>query len=149
MNTAMQPLDETVGYALAQVCKAHRHRVDLALSTLGLHVGQEMILHQLWQAEGVTQSQLAEGMCVEPPTVTKMLQRLERDALIERRPDADDARISRVFLTPQARALRCEVERCWDTIEQRAVAGMTAEERMLLRRLLIQMRANLSEGEPS
>jgi DNA-binding MarR family transcriptional regulator len=139
----MQHIEETIGYALAQVCKAHRNSVGAELRALELHVGQEMILMQLWEEEGVTQSHLAGQMCVEPPTVTKMLQRMEQQGLIERRPDAVDARISRVYLTKDGRTLQGAVEGCWGRVEARATQGMTAEERMLLRRLLLQVHHNL------
>lgn len=141
----MPPIEETVGFAIAQVCKAHRNRTDAALKSLKLHVGQEMILLHLWREEGVTQSQLAECLDVEPPTVTKMLQRMETEQLLERRPDTDDARVSRVYLTSKTRDLRASVERCWNSVEARAVAGLSAEERILLRRLLLHVRQNLSE----
>jgi DNA-binding MarR family transcriptional regulator len=140
----MAEMCDTVGFAIAQCCKAHRGAVDTALRRIGLHVGQEMILVQLWREEGLTQSQLVERLGVEPPTVTKMLQRIEQDGIVERRPAPEDARVSRVFLTERGRALEHEVAHAWSCVEQRAVAGMTAEERMLLRRLLIQVRTNLA-----
>jgi DNA-binding MarR family transcriptional regulator len=140
----MAQITETVGFAIALCCKAHRGATDAALREIGLHVGQEMILLQLWCMEGMTQTQLAERLGVEPPTVTKMLQRIEQDGIIERRPDPEDARVSRVFLTERGRALESEVERTWRFVEARAVAGLTDEERLLLRRLLMHVRANLS-----
>jgi DNA-binding MarR family transcriptional regulator len=148
----MQSVQESAGYALAQACKAHRQSIDTALKELArdgcghgeLHVGQEMILLHLWGAEGQTQTQLAERLGVEPPTVTKMLQRMEAAGLLHRCGDAGDARVSRVHLTEQGRALEPLVERSWAAVEERATAGMTAEERLLLRRLLLQVRANLA-----
>lgn len=139
-------IQETVGYALAQLCKTHRYAIDGALRTIADHdlrVGQEMLLLHLWEADGCTQSQLVERLRVEPPTVTKMLQRMEAEGIVERRSDSEDARVSRVFLTPRGRALEQAVTDEWLAIDARATAGMTAEERMLLRRLLVQMRQNL------
>jgi DNA-binding MarR family transcriptional regulator len=145
-DTPIIPIEESVGFTLAQLCKAHRNYMDAALSALGVHVGQEMILMQLWQAEGVTQTQLVGNLCVEPPTVTKMVQRMERDGLIERRADPEDARVSRVYLTDRGRALRSAVEAAWKTAEVQMIAGFSAEERILARRLLIQMRRNLMDS---
>jgi len=139
----MSEIKDSVGYALAQLCKAHRYSVDAALRAHNLRVGQEMILLELWGNEGLTQSQLVERLCVEPPTVTKMLQRMEAEALIERRPDPNDARVSRVFLSHQGRAVEEGVATAWAAVERQLVAGLTAEERILLRRLLVQVRQNL------
>jgi MarR family transcriptional regulator, organic hydroperoxide resistance regulator len=148
----MTSIQDTVGYALAQLCKAHRQSVDSSLKQVSrqscgpeLHVGQEMILLQLWAEEGLTQSRLAELLCVEPPTITKMLQRMEQAGLLVRSSDPDDARVSRVSLTERGRSLEGLIAQGWAQVEERLTAGMTAEERMLLRRLLVQARANLAE----
>jgi MarR family transcriptional regulator, organic hydroperoxide resistance regulator len=149
----MSSIKESVGYALAQACKTHRQSIDSALKEMArhgcgeLHVGQEMILLHLWGEEGLTQTQLAERLGVEPPTVTKMLQRMETAGLLRRCSDTGDARVSRVHLTERGRALEPLVERRWAAVEERVIAGMTAEERMLLRRLLQQVRANLAGRE--
>lgn len=143
-------IQETVGYALAQLCKTHRYAVDGALRTIehyDLRVGQEMLLLHLWDADGITQSQLVERLMVEPPTVTKMLQRMEAEGIVERRTDTEDARVSRVFLTPRGRALEQAVAEQWQGVDAQATAGMSVEERMLLRRLLVQMRQNLCRHE--
>lgn len=140
----MSEMCDTLGFAIAQLCKAHRNRIDLVLNKHGLHVGQEMILVRLWQSEGLTQSQLAEQMCVEPPTVTKMLQRLEREDLVERRADREDARVSRVFLTKRGRELQEPVFSSWAEVEAQTVAGLTVEERLLARRLILKILENLS-----
>lgn len=138
-------MQESLGFVLAQVCKAHRAAVDVALRAQDLHVGQEMILARLWEQDGQTQSQLAETMCVEPPTVTRMIQRMEQEQspMLLRRPDAEDARVQRVFLTERGRQIRSDVEACWGVVESQLIQGLTQEERILLRRLLLQLRDNL------
>src|SRR5262245_5936389 len=96
-------MQESVSYLLVQICKAHRNYAESVLNELGLHTGQEIFLMQLWANEGLSQSQLADSICVQPATITKMLQRMESNGLIERRPDQEDSRVSRVYLTDQSR----------------------------------------------
>jgi DNA-binding MarR family transcriptional regulator len=132
--------------ALAQLCRANRQYIDEELRKIGLHVGQEMILFQLWcEEDGLSQSQFAEKLCVEPPTVTKMLQRMEAVQLVVRRPDPDDARISRVFLTEKGRALEGPVKKIWEELDTRSMAGLSLPEQMLLRRMLLQIHENLTK----
>lgn len=140
----MNDIQESVGYLLAQLCKAHRYAIDSCLGEIGLHVGQEMILAQLWDHDGQSQSQLAGEMCVEPPTVTKMLARMERAGLVERRSDPSDARVSRVFLTEDSRQIRSEVDHTWTSLEAKMLEGLTDAEEALLRRILKQMYENIS-----
>lgn len=140
----MQKIEENVGYLLVQVCKAHRQCADVALNELGVHVGQEMILMRLYCQEGVPQSQLVEALGVEPPTVTKMLQRMEAAGLVERRPSPEDARVSLVYLTAQGRQTELPVLKSWEQLESRFVAGLTDMEKALLRRLLMHVLNNLN-----
>jgi len=140
----VRQIRDYIGFQVLQIHKAHRSRAEAALNKLGLHTGQEMLLLQLWIEEGIPQSQLAASMEVEPPTATKMLQRMERAGLIERRPDPEDARISRVYLTERGRALEQPVLDVWKQLEAQTVAGLSLTEQALLHRLLMQILTNLS-----
>jgi DNA-binding MarR family transcriptional regulator len=135
---------DSISYLLVQTCKAHRAVAEKLWSEIGLYVGQDMILRQLWDTEDVTQSELAERLCIQPATVTKMLQRMERSGLIQRRNDPEDQRVSRVGLTEQGRTLCQPYHELWDRLEQYSIQGLSLEERVLLRRLLMQVRDNLS-----
>jgi MarR family transcriptional regulator, organic hydroperoxide resistance regulator len=105
-----------------------------------------MVLLHLWQRDGLTPSELAGALGVEPPTVTNMLIRMERAGLLERCRDSRDARCTRVYLTEQGRELREPVERHWEAVEERALAGVTAEEQVSLRDLLARLHDNLTRG---
>lgn len=140
----MRQIQDYIGFQVLQVHKAHRQRAEAALNKLGIHTGQEMILLQLWIEEGIPQSQLAASMEVEPPTATKMLQRMERAGLIERRTDPEDARVSRVYLTARGRALEQPVLNVWKQLEAQTVADLSLTEQALLHRLLMQVLTNLS-----
>ena len=136
-------LKSTVGYMLAHACKLHRQRAEVLLTEIGLHVGQEMLLSGLWEREGLTQTELAEQMMIQPATVTNMLQRLERDGVVERRPDIEDQRISRVYTTEKGRDMEKALEEQWSQLEQESFGGLSVEEKVLLRRLLLQVYQNL------
>jgi MarR family transcriptional regulator, organic hydroperoxide resistance regulator len=133
------PIPDSIGHLLVQVCRAHRNAAQELLSALELYPGQEFLLLQLWTEEGVTQSDLVEHLCVQPATVTKTIDRLERAGLVKRRVDLADQRVSRIHLTDAGRALREPVEQTWQQLETRTLANFNAEERLLLRRLLLQI----------
>jgi DNA-binding MarR family transcriptional regulator len=73
-----------------------------------------------------------------------MLDRMEKAGLVTRRPDPDDSRASRVYLTEQGRKNQQAVSEVWKTMEQRLTEGLSLEERLLLRRLLLQVHENLT-----
>jgi len=68
---------------------------------------------------------------------------MEKTGLVERRQDTEDQRVSRVYLTDAGRNIRDAVERVWHELEEQTFAGFSLEERVLLRRLLLQVRENL------
>ena len=80
---------------------------------------------------------------IQPATVTNMLQRFERDGFVERRPDLDDQRISRVHTTEKGRATEKEVQKQWSQLEQESFSGLSDEESVVLRRLLLKVCQNL------
>lgn len=136
---------QTLSVLIAQVGRAHRQLAGELLAEVGLYPGQEFLLFQLWQQDGLTQRELANRLGIEPPTVTKMLQRMEQTGLIRREPDPADARLSRVSLTDHGRAQRAEIERIWTTLESRTVANLTQAEQNTLRVLLKKVRSSLRD----
>ena len=141
-----KPENESINFLLSMICRAQRGKMSEALTEIGLYAGQEMFLWQLWRQDGLTQSQMVERMCVQPPTVSKMLDRMEKAGLVERQSDSEDSRISRVCLTEQGHRSQLAVRDIWINIEQRITEGLTVEERLLLRRLLLQVHENLTRN---
>jgi len=142
----VHPIRQNTSFALAKICRAHRVHVGELLAEHGLHVGQEMVLIELWQEDGLRGGDLAERLGVEHPTITKMLRRLEACGLVEREADPEDARSLRVYLTGRGRALEQPILRCWERAEQKVLAGMDARDRQTLRRLLDRVKINLDPG---
>ena len=145
-SVGVHPIRENTSFVLAKVCKAQRAYVGGLLAGHGLHVGQEVVLVELWQDDGLRCGELAGRLGVEPPTVTKMLRRLEGCGLVERRQVPTDARSFRVHLTKRGRAIVGQVARCWAQTEETALAGLSAGERQTFRELLIRVRSNLDPG---
>lgn len=139
----VHPVKKTTAFALAKVCRAHRGNVGGMLAKVGLHVGQDMVLLELWQGDGLRGGELACRLGVEPPTITKMLRRLEGSGLVGRRPDPDDARSFLVYLTEEGRALEGPVARLWEGAEAKTLVGLDVDERRELGRLLTKVRAGL------
>jgi DNA-binding MarR family transcriptional regulator len=140
-------VEETTGYLLAKVCRAHRGSIGALLSGVGLHVGQEMVLLELWKEDGLKGGELADRLGVEPPTITRTIRRMESCGFVERRPDPMDARSLRVHLTDKGRALEGPVARVWEEVEEKTLQGMSSEETLVLQRLLARVRKNLGSAD--
>ena len=134
---------EPIDFILANVCHLHRLRAHQLLEALGLYQGQPHVLRELWKHEGLTQTDLAALLKIAPATVTKMLQRMEKAGFIQRKPDAQNRRISRVYLTVKGCAVQAEVEHVFEILQSETFTKLVEEERSLLHRLLLQIRENL------
>lgn len=137
---------DTLDFLLVNICHLHHTRAHQLLEAIGLYRGQPPVLRALWEQEGLTQTDLAERLKITPATMTKMLQRMEKTGFIYRKPDPEDQRISRVYLTEAGRAIQKTVEDIWRTTDAETFANFTMEERVLLRRFLLQIRDNLLES---
>lgn len=144
-----EDVQHEVEYLVVEVCREHYSRAHNLFGELGLYRGQPAILKALWKQDGLTHSELAGLMRVQPATVTKMAQRLEQAGFVTRRPDPDDQRVSRVYLTEAARAVEADVNQVSSTLAGELLRGFTPEEVLLLRRLLGQMRDNLMAANDS
>jgi DNA-binding MarR family transcriptional regulator len=142
------PLQKTLSHKLARVSKLFRARAHQWLDQIGLYAGQQFMLCALWNDEGITHSELAHRLHVQPATVTNALKRMERAGLVERRPDPDDQRVSRVYLTPAGWEIREAVEQVWHDLDVEVFAGFSAEERATLEGFVQRVYQNLqSMGE--
>lgn len=140
-------ISESIGALLVQICKAHRNKAQELLSRIDLYPGQEFLLINLWPEDGLTHSEVAESLCVQPATVTKMLDRLVKTGLVQRMQDSDDQRVSRVYLTEKGQELLEPIEQAWEELEQISFADLSLAERLLLRRLLLQVHENLGGND--
>lgn len=138
-----KPITATLGYQVVQLCKAHRQKAEALLSTVGLHTGQEFILMHLWAGDGCMQTELVDEMCVQPATITKSLDRMEAAGFVERRPDDQDRRVSRVYLTAEGRALQEKVAALWQELEASTFGDFNTADRETFRRLAARARENV------
>lgn len=142
-----EAITESTAYLLARVCKTHRNKAAELLANINLYVGQEMFLLQLWHRDGLSLSEMAGLVHVQPATASRMLDRMEAAGLVKRRQDIEDGRVSRIFLTQVGRDLHDPVLETWAELENIGMADLTTDERILLRRLLMQVYQNLSDGD--
>lgn len=138
-------LSTTTGFFLARVCKAQYRRARALLDDIGLYRGQQFVLCALWKEEGLTHSELAERLSVSAATVTNGLKRMEHAGFLERRPDPEDQRVSRVYLTDAGRNIRGAVERVWAELERETFRGLSEQERDTLGQLLKRVYENLEK----
>ncbi len=139
----------SVTFRLAQAAHAYRVRAGTQLSRIALHPGQEGLLKALADGDGMSMSDLAATLGVQPPTVTKMISRLAAQDYVERRPSVGDGRQAQVFLTERGRRAIVMIDKLWKRIEKDALSGIDDKDRKRLRKLLRQLERNLGAAAGS
>lgn len=138
------PIDHTP--PLKQLGHAHRtfiRLVDAQLRDLGFAMGQLPVLMSLKHGEALPQAELARLAKVEQPSMAQLLNRMERDGLVQRGPDPDDKRIRLISLTDHARQLMPKAKAIMDATSDIALAGFSAEEIHTFGTLVERINANL------
>ena len=102
------------------------------------------LLANLERQDGQTLAALSRRMLVTAGNLTGLVDRAERDGVVQRRADPRDRRLSRVFLTAKGRQLITEVLPLHADHVGELLAGLDAGERRELRRLLGKLRDSLA-----
>jgi DNA-binding MarR family transcriptional regulator len=135
---------------LIEVCKLHYANSRERLEGIGVYRGQPPLLQALDRQEGLSHSELARQLHVKPATITQMIKRMEQAGFVQRRRDAEDERVSRVYLTDLGRAIQGDLDQVLGKIEAGTFAGFSQAEREQVAQFLSRMRHNLlqmAEGE--
>jgi MarR family transcriptional regulator, organic hydroperoxide resistance regulator len=132
---------------LGNVVRVLRARVDRALQQSGLRLGQYQVLRHLWDDDGLTPREIADRLTVEMPTVTRTVQRMVRDGLVERQAHPDDARSVRIYLTKRGADLRAQLAEIIGEQTERALRGFAPQERASFVQMLERITENSKDEE--
>ncbi|MGW4311963.1 MarR family winged helix-turn-helix transcriptional regulator [Streptomyces sp. NPDC004491] len=119
--------------------RSTRLRSERLLNDFGLHVGQQFFMRCLWEQDGSTVGDLARRVRVEAPTATQAVKRMEAAGMVRRTPDEQDARRSRVWLTPLGRRTWPLVTAALAELERDLLAPFTQPEREQFMSLLLRL----------
>src|ERR1043166_1436505 len=111
-------------FTISDVGRLLRTYADQKARRFGQTRAQWAVLLRLERREGLKQSDLAEDLDIQPITLTRLVDRLCDNGLIERRPDPNDRRAKRLYLTPAARPLIEQIGRQAEDIMAAALAGL-------------------------
>jgi MarR family transcriptional regulator for hemolysin len=128
-----QPITREIAFNLMDVARMMRTYADQRARQFGTSRAQWGVLVRLDRQEGLKQSELAEILDLQPISLTRLLDRLAENGLIERRPDPNDRRANRLYLKPAARPLLDQLGKLGAEMMEEVMAGVdtNANERLL------------------
>lgn len=147
MNAASRNLQHARFFdELTHANRRLRAMFDARAKGLGLTLSRARVLMRLAEQDGVTQSELAETLSIEQPSLVSLIDGLEKTGFVERRVDAEDRRSRRVFLTPAAQESAAEILAFTERLRAQVLAGVDPGDLAAAIRVLERANANI-EGE--
>jgi DNA-binding MarR family transcriptional regulator len=145
----------TFGFMLRDVSQRYVKRFEQHAQTLSLTLPQCRTLVILESNQGLSQTRLARLVNAEPMAMVRILDRMEKDGLLERRTDPDDRRARRLFLTRSAQPLLREIWRLADLTRGELFQGVAQRDRCHFVKVLGKLYENvaamqdLDDAEPT
>jgi MarR family transcriptional regulator for hemolysin len=116
--------------------KALRGQLEARLGEAGASVPFWMVLLNVTKGGALSQRELAARMGVEAPTLTRHLDHMEEQGLIERHGDEDDRRVTRIHLTTEGRKQFRRLLRVVEGLEAELAQRLSKQEVQTLERTL-------------
>ncbi|BBO69849.1 MarR family transcriptional regulator [Desulfosarcina alkanivorans] len=124
-----------LGKTARKVTRAYREEI----ATYGLTHGQFFLIIAIIEQEGLLPSELAEKTFQDRPTITGLLDRLEKDSWIERRPDPSDRRSLRIYLGARGNDKKTAVLKLFENTNQKFLDRFSKTEWKQMQSFLVRL----------
>ena len=105
---------------------------------------QFSVLSHLWQKDGLQQTELALCTNRNRANVTRIIDILEREGIVERRDDENDRRVFRIYLTDKGKSLREVTAKCAEQSIKDSLKGLTKDEVDTCTKVLLKIKSNVA-----
>lgn len=140
---AMKTPDNSFAYTLHDVTCLFRKHFDRRAIRFDLTRAQWRALKAIRRREGLSQSELAEFLEMEPIAIGRVLDRLAAAGFVERRADPNDRRRWCLHLTAKAHDVTDDMEVLARELRYEALAGVEQADYEAFERVLAKIRSNL------
>jgi len=138
--------ENSVGFWVCQASHALQRAFNEELAPQGVTYRQAQVLGCLALEGQLSQTDLAERMRIEPPTLVGILDRMERDGWIRRDGDKTDRRRKFIQPTTAAKPVWSKIVAVAKRVRTRASRGLSAAQLAQLKKLLGMVQGNLQEA---
>lgn len=132
----MYDVEKSIGFLLAKAYQRAWAIMREEIEPYDLTPPQFALLAFLWQQDGLTQVELSEKGQIDRSTLGGLIDRLERNGLLERRQHPQDRRAYKIYLTEQGKAMESTLSACAERSLKRITSGLNENEVNELRRTL-------------
>ena len=128
----------------ASTAIARRLQKKFNQAGINLTIEQWSVLYQLWKEDGKSQQELCNATFRDKPSITRLIDNLEKLNLVKRVSDDKDRRINKVFLSKQAQKLQEDTMQLAEETLNEALEGVPADQVEMCKEVLKRVYDNLN-----
>lgn len=136
----MYDIERSIGFLLSKGYQRAWALMREEIEVYDLTPPQFGLLAFLWQQDGLTQVELSENGQIDRTTVGGLIDRLEKNGMVERKPHPQDRRAYRIHLTERGKALEAPLSECAANALAKLTNGLSPDEIHELTRMLLILR---------
>ncbi len=110
-------------------------------------IEQWSVLYHLWKQDGLSQQQLCDATFRDKPSITRLVDNLEKLKLVKRVASKDDRRINMIYLTSEAQVLQEQTMGLANRTLNEALDGVTIEQIEIAKMVLQKVYDNLAPAD--
>ena len=128
---------------MASTALARRLQRNFKLAGIEITIEQWSVLYHLWKEDGLSQQELCNRSFRDKPSITRLVDNLEKLKLVKRVASKDDRRINLVYLSEDAKKLQEETMNMANQTLNEALNGVSKEEIEMCKDVLQRVYENL------
>ncbi len=136
-------LGKFVPYLIYRITNKLNQRLRKSLRKSGINVARWRVMSVLKDKSPLNMGEIVAATIIEQPTVSRIVDQLEREGLAIRKTDDKDSRYVQVMLTDEGEAAFAEIYPLATRHQEKALQGFSAEDIQLLTALLQRILKNI------
>ena len=128
----------------ASTAIARRLQKNFKQAGIEITIEQWSVLYHLWKEDGQSQQQLCDATFRDKPSITRLVDNLEKLGLVKRKANKNDRRINKICITPEAEKLQVQTMEVANQTLNEALQGVTNGQVEIAKEVLQMVYENLS-----
>ena len=130
---------------MGKIHRGMRRFFEFQMKKFGITPPQFEVLITLWTEDGLVLSDLSKRLSRDGPTITGIIDRMEKKVLVRRERNTRDRRIIKVFLTPKAKEMKDELTNLQQTAGKDIIDNFSSKDLETLEHLLAKLLSNIED----
>jgi len=132
----MKTYDDCIIFLLAKAYQRAHGDFKKRLHSYGLTPIQHLVIEALWHEDGISAKDIGKRLIFDGATLSGVLDRLAAGEWVTKKPDSEDKRVLRIFLSQKSMDLKPKLSAVRNKTNEDLLARFSLEEKILLKRLL-------------